>query len=277
MDGVGVAAAHAHRQVPPVAGSVATTDTTIVVAGGKTQRFRGVCDKVEIFDHGHRRWYTVEPGLPLARRDMSSVVIGGVVHLMGGFFDNSSNATDTISARISSLVRRATSPHGQAAVDDDRESPWTRTRRIPFVECSAAGLLGSLVAVGGARSNGNREVSAVVSRLLLPRGSGGLRVGGAGPDRRTARSEVRVHRGAAFARRDNGHRRIRQRQRKSNGHCVRGEDLSLLMWRCVELELTVQACMHGAYITSCRTSQVLHVLLMGAKAKNFHPVDIERA
>lgn len=138
--------------------SVATTDTAIVAAGGKTQLIGGVCDKVEVYchDHGASRWHTVEPGLPLARRDMSSVVIGGMFHLIGGFFDNGKSATNSIYAPLASLIEQAISPH---PID---ESPWKTTRDTPLVECSATGLLGSLVAVGGARSNGDREVFSAV-------------------------------------------------------------------------------------------------------------------
>ena len=145
----------------------------IAVCGG-----RGggrVLNTVEVFYHSTSQWHMAAP-LPTSLYELTSATIGDVAYLLGGVGDSYDFHYSTklcFSVSLDSLFDTATSPGA---------SLWTEVGNIPLVDTSAARLGGSLVAIGGWKSDTCSSSTAV--HLLTSSGSWEMVRGGDFPEPR---------------------------------------------------------------------------------------------
>ncbi len=125
--------------------SVITTQSAIIACGGRDTEKSYASVKVYTVETG--QWHAADP-LPIRCDGMTSITIADTCYLLGGF-DNSDEATrHVLSAPISSLVEKATSPHcGLASIFN--RSLWSILQDTPLNRSTAACLSGCLLAVGG--------------------------------------------------------------------------------------------------------------------------------
>ena len=133
----------------PRSQSVVVTYTKwLMVAGGHDSNH--LLSAVEIMDTTNKQWFTTIP-LPVKCREMRSAIVGDKCYLMGGFTDHNQENKQVFHVSISAITSQAASQSTITPVQ------WHTLPDTPL-ECSAAlALCGSLLAVGGRHSSGDRS------------------------------------------------------------------------------------------------------------------------
>ncbi len=126
--------------------SVITTQSAIIACGGVDSTGKK-CATVEVYTVKAGQWHAADP-LPIPCYQMTTVTITDTCYLLGGA-DNPSNPTRCfLSAPISPLIAKATSPlHWLASIFNT--SLWKILQDTPLKFSTAACLSGCLLAVGG--------------------------------------------------------------------------------------------------------------------------------
>ena len=129
--------------------SVATTQSAIVASGGRTHVRGGKhvsCATVEVYSSETSQWHTAADSLPPPCGAMTSVTIAETWYQLGGAGTDNKVVPTVLSAPLTDLIQKATSPTHQSA---SHTSVWKTLPDTPLKLSAAASLSGNLLAVGG--------------------------------------------------------------------------------------------------------------------------------
>ncbi len=134
--------------------SVITTQSAIIACGGIDSTGKK-CATVEVYTG---QWHAADP-LPISCYRMTSVTITDTCYLLGGFDNPKKPTRCVLSAQVSSVIEKATSPpRGLASISN--RSLWKTLQDTPLKLSTAACLSRCLLAVGG-RDDRNQNLPLV--------------------------------------------------------------------------------------------------------------------
>ncbi len=126
--------------------SVITTQSAIIACGGLDRAVKR-CATVEVYTVETGQWNSGDP-LPIRCWQMTFVTIADTCYLLGGSDKPGKPTRRVLSAPISSLVKKATSPQCGIASPSNR-SLWKTLQDTPLDYSTAACLSGCRLAVAG--------------------------------------------------------------------------------------------------------------------------------
>ena len=120
--------------------TVATFNQRWLIAAGGYNENEGALAAVEILDILSCRWYCASP-LPIEQFKMSSVIIGNMWYLLGGYPFGSGSGQHVLCVCIDDLIYHA--------LYQLPSSPWNKLPDTPAPKSTALSFDGCLLAVGG--------------------------------------------------------------------------------------------------------------------------------
>ena len=131
--------------------AVVTSDSHVIVMGGKIRKHGKLTDSIEIMNLNDKQWITMATPLPKRMRDMSVTISHGLVWIIG--YDNCGHYFNTVfTIPLADLINLA-----------NEKLPWTQLRNVGV--CFRTAVIGysnpPVILGGGDRQN--NTVSAVVA------------------------------------------------------------------------------------------------------------------
>ena len=136
------------EQFPPMtyyhnSPAVVTTDTSLIVAGGRGPDLGKV--PVEVMDTKTLRWSTVA-SLPHPRSQTTATICGGRMYIGGGLTGNSKSV---LMCEVSDLLQSATTQPQSPPRRSRASQVWREIAELPVKQSSLITLRGQLLAIGG--------------------------------------------------------------------------------------------------------------------------------